>query len=180
MAISSRKISSFAERTQLDGDEYLMVAFNNRSYKVKTSLFTNDMIDSITQQVATGDGASSRITIKTSDGETYDFFVRNGNKGSKGTKGDTGEQGLQGNAGIALYNTDPEDMVLDSLDGIKDGVELSDEELTTYGLSARQGMVLQDKLDLLDEEYLTQDDYDRKANAGQIKNNVKYFIIDEE
>ena len=77
MAISSRKISSFAERTQLDGSEYLMVAFNNRSYKVKTSLFTSDMIDSITQQVARGDGESSRITITTSGGESFDFFVRN-------------------------------------------------------------------------------------------------------
>ena len=47
MAISSRKISSFPERSSLNGDEYLMVAFDNRSYKVKTSLFTSDIIESI-------------------------------------------------------------------------------------------------------------------------------------
>ena len=44
MAINSKKISGFRELSKLDGDEYLMVAFNNRSYKVRTSLFTSDTI----------------------------------------------------------------------------------------------------------------------------------------
>lgn len=180
MAISSRKISSFSEKTTLSGDEYLMVAFDNRSYKVKTSLFTSDIIESITQKVNRGDGVESPITITTAGGDVYNFAVRNGLKGSEGKTGGVGPKGLQGNAGVALYNTDPEDIILDSLDGTKDGVALSDVELTTYGLSARQGTVLQGQLDLLAEEYITQDDYDRLANAGQIKNNVKYFIIEEE
>ena len=59
MAISSKKISGFRELTELSGDEYIMVAFNNRSYKVKTSLFTSDIIESIEQSIERGDGASS-------------------------------------------------------------------------------------------------------------------------
>lgn len=180
MAISSRKISSFPERSSLNGDEYLMVAFDNRSYKVKTSLFTSDIIESITQKVNRGDGVESPITIKTSGGDTYVFNVRNGLKGTTGDTGGQGKQGLQGNAGVAVYNTDVEDIILDSLDGKKDGVQLSDRQLTTYGLSARQGAKLQDQLDLLAEEYITQDEYDRRANAtpSQIEANVKYFIIE--
>ena len=182
MAISSRKISSFAEKTSLSGDEYLMVAFDNKSYKVKTSLFTSDIISSITQKVNKGDGAESPITITTSGGDTYVFYVKNGQKGSTGDTGKTGPQGLQGNAGIALYNTDAADMILNSLDGKKDGVQLSDSELTTYGLSALQGTILQSQLDLLKEEYITQEEFDERANSNPIglDANTKYFIIDEE
>ena len=36
MALSSRKISTLQTRESLNGDEYLMVAFNNKSYKVRT------------------------------------------------------------------------------------------------------------------------------------------------
>ena len=182
MAISSRKISSFPERNTLNGEEYLMVAFDNRSYKVKTSLFTSDIIESITQKVNRGDGVESPITIKTAGGDTYVFNVRNGLKGSTGDTGGQGPQGLQGNAGVALYNTDVEDIILDSLDGKKDGVALTDKQLTGYGLSARQGTILQDQLDLLAEEYITQEEYDRRANAvpSEIEANVKYFIIESE
>lgn len=182
MAISSRKISSFKEKYDLTGDEYLMVAFDNVSYKIKTSLFTANIITDIQQKINRGDGALSPITITTTDGTKYEFSVRNGFKGSTGDQGGKGETGDQGNAGIALYNTDPADMVLDSLDGTKNGLQLTDEELTTYGLSAKQGTVLQEQLDRLKEQYITQEEYDRRANAvpSEIEADVKYFIIDED
>jgi len=180
MAISSKKISGFSERTSLTGDEYLMVAFNNRSYKVKTSLFTSDIISSITQNVAKGDDKTSTITITTGDGRDYSFYVKNGSKGSKGETGDTGIKGQTGNAGIALYNTDFDDRVIDSLDGTdKEGNLLDDNELTSYALSAMQGYNLNNKLEALAEEYITQDEYDERVIANTIYPNVKYFIIDE-
>ena len=60
MAISSRKISGLKELSNLSGDEFLMVAFNNRSYKVKTSLFTSDIIESIEQDVRETDSHGTK------------------------------------------------------------------------------------------------------------------------
>lgn len=180
MAISSRKISGLKELSNLSGDEFLMVAFNNRSYKVKTSLFTSDIIESIEQDVKTGDGASSPITIKTKAGDEYVFYVKNGLKGKDGDPGKQGKKGETGNTGIALYNTDFEDRILDSLDGTDDaGNVLADDELTSYALSANQGTILNGKLELLAEEYLSQEQYDEKLRKNEIYPNVKYFIIED-
>ena len=180
MAINSKKISGFRELTELNGDEYLMVAFNNRSYKVKTSLFTSDIIESIEQDVKTGDEALSPITITTKSGDIYTFYVKNGKKGSTGEDGKQGKKGETGDAGIALYNTDFEDRIIDSLDGTdKEGNELTDEELVSSALSAKQGTVLNNKLELLTEEYITQEEYDERVGTNKIYSNVKYFIIDE-
>jgi len=180
MAISSRKISGLKELSNLSGEEYLMVAFNNRSYKVKTSLFTSDIIESIEQDVKTGDGASSPITIKTKGGDEYVFYVKNGQKGSTGDTGKQGAKGETGNAGIALYNTDFEDRIIDALDGTDgEGNVLEDDELTSYALSANQGTILNGKLELLAEEYLSQEQYDEKVRKNQIYPNVKYFITEE-
>ena len=174
MAISSKKISGFRELTELNGDEYLMVAFKNRSYKVQTSLFTSDIIESIEQDIKTGDGVASPITIKTKSGDEYTFYVKNGIKGSTGKKGEAG------NAGIALYNTDFEDKIVDALDGTDgEGNELTDDELVSSALSAKQGTVLNNKLELLTEEYITQEEFDERVGTNQIYSNVKYFIIDE-
>lgn len=181
MAISSKKISGFRELSELSGDEYLMVAFNNRSYKVKTSLFTSDIIESIEQSVVKGDEAVSPIKIKTKAGDEYTFYVKNGRKGSTGDTGKQGAKGETGNTGIALYNTDFEDRILDTLDGTDgEGNDLTNDELTSYALSAMQGTVLNDKLELLAEEYLSQEEYDIRVNMNQIYPNVKYFIISDE
>ena len=180
MAISSKKISGFRELTELNGDEYLMVAFKNRSYKVQTSLFTSDIIESIEQDIKTGDGVASPITIKTKSGDEYTFYVKNGIKGSTGDDGKPGKKGEAGNAGIALYNTDFEDKIVDALDGTDgEGNELTDDELVSSALSAKQGTVLNNKLELLTEEYITQEEFDERVGTNQISSNVKYFIIDE-
>ena len=182
MAINSKKISGFREITSLTGDEYLMVAYNNRSYKVKASLFTSDIIESIDQTVKTGDDASSPIKITTSGGDVYTFYVRNGSKGSKGDPGEDGEVGEMGNAGLAIYNNaDFEDRIIDSLDGTdNEGNVLEDTELTSYALSAKQGTVLNTKLEALAEEYLTQEEYDEKLADNKILAGTKYFIIESE
>ena len=178
MAISSKKISGFRELQTLSGDEYLMVAFNNRSYKVKTSLFTSDIIRSIDQKVVTGDEAANTITITTGNGQEYVFTVKNGAKGSTGA---TGAKGETGNTGIALYNTDFDDRVINTLDGTdNEGNLLEDDELTSYALSAMQGYVLNNKLDSLAEEYISQDEYDERVRTNNISANTKYFIIDED
>lgn len=181
MAINSRKISGFRELTELDGDEFLMVASNNRSYKVRTSLFTSDTIKSIKQTVKTGDGEVNNIVVETNDGNTNTFTVRNGFRGQTGYTGDTGIKGETGNAGIALYNTSLDDRIIDAVDGTDgNGVTLTDETLTTYALSARQGTGLNYLLTQLAEEYLTQDEYDELVASNGIKSNVKYFILEEE
>jgi len=181
MAINSKKISGFRELSKLDGDEYLMVAFNNRSYKVRTSLFTSDTIKSIKQTVKTGDGEASNIVIETNDGNTNTFTVRNGFRGQTGYTGNVGGKGETGNAGIALYNTSLDDRIIDAVDGTDgNGVILSDDTLTTYALSARQGAGLNNMLVQLAEEYLTQDEYDELVASNGVKSNVKYFILEEE
>lgn len=180
MALSSRKISGFRELPTLTGDEYLMVAFNNHSYKVKTSLFTSDIIESINQKIVKGDGATSTITITTSAGATYSFDIINGQKGSEGNQGPQGKKGETGNAGLAIYNTELEDIIIDSVDGTnKEGKEISDEELTSYVLSARQGYLLNNKLEALNEVYISQEEYDEILAAEQIDPGMKYFIIEE-
>ena len=183
MAINSKKISGLKELSTLTGDEYLMVAYNNRSYKVKASLFTSDIIESIDQTIKTGDGASSPIKITTTGGEVYTFYVKNGTKGKKGDQGDDGLDGERGNAGIAVYNNaDFEDRILDTLDGTSnDGrTEYSDSELTAYALSAKQGTILNQKLTSLAEEYLTQEEYDERLADNKIYAGTKYFIIESE
>ena len=186
MAINSRRISALTELTNLTGEEYLLVSYNNRSYKIKTSLFTSNMISDITQESVEGDDAVSPIIITTNDGSSYRFTVKNGSKGSKGNPGEKGETGNQGNGGvlfIARTEEDIDELVLDNLEGVdKNGEKLSDEELTTRVLNALQGSILNGKLDKLREEYLTQDEYDEKLNAvpSEIEPDVKYFIIEEE
>ena len=56
---------------------------------------------------------------------------------------------------------------------------MSDEELTSYALSAKQGSVLNTKLEALAEEYLTQDEYDERLSLNKIDANIKYFIMED-
>lgn len=182
MAINTRRISGLAELPQLSGDEYLMVAYNNKSYKVKTSLFTSDIISTIEQEIVTGDDAESPIKITTSAGATYTFYVKNGSKGSDGDTGKKGPDGDPGNTGLAIYMYDEtyEDRIIDNFEGINaDGEQLSDSELSSYTLSAKQGSILNQKLDDLNEVYLTQEEYDNLLNDGEIDVNTKYFIWEE-
>lgn len=176
MAINTRKISGLAELNEINGDEYLLVAKNNRSFKAKTQLFTSDKIESITQTDAVGDDALSYINIAISDGSRYTFTVKNGSKGSDGNIGPTGPKGETGDSGIIRYNTDPEDVIVDSLNS----TDYTDEELASMILSARQGNILNSKIEALEEEYLTQDEYDSYVENNKIREHVKYFIIDEE
>lgn len=185
MAINTKKISGLNELTSLDGNEYLMVAKNNRSYKAKSSLFTSDKIESINQRVVEGDDAVSTITVTTSSGAQYDFTVKNGSKGSDGDTGKKGEIGDTGDSGVIIYNTDQSDLIVDSLDGKGKDIDgnvvvYTDEELTKRILSAKQGSILNNKLDQLEEEYLTETQYDLLVAQKAIKDHVKYFIIEEE
>lgn len=182
MAINTRKISGLTELSQIDGNEYIMLAKNNRSYKAKSSLFTSDKIESITQTEAKGDGAVSNINITTSAGDNYVFTVRNGSTGSDGQIGPTGKKGETGDSGVILYNTDMNDIIVDNLEGkSNDGTEVyTDNELSSFILSARQGNILNGKIEALAEQYLTQDEYDSLVENNAIKDHVKYFIIEEE
>ena len=175
MAINSRKISGLAELRTLTGDEYILVAYNNKSYKIKTSLFTSDMITDISQTDNQEDGAVNTILIKTSDGSTYSFTVKNGKTGEEGGQGPKGEKGDDGNTIIALYGEDPSDYIIDTLDD----TELSDAELSSKGISAKQGVKIYNNLEKLKEEYLTEDEYEEKVNSGKIEEGVKYFIVEE-
>lgn len=181
MAINTRKISGLAELSSISGSEYIMLAKNNRSYKAKSSLFTSDKIDSITQTTAVGDGAISYISVATSAGDNYTFTVQNGHKGSDGDMGLTGLKGETGNSGVILYQTDTADIIVDNLEGLStDGTLYTNDELSTYILSARQGNILNGKIEALAERYLTQDEYDDLVESNNVQENVKYFIVEEE
>lgn len=180
MAINTRKISGLAELSEITGSEYIMLAKNNRSYKAKAELFTSDKINSIEQTTAKGDDAISYINIATSAGENYTFTVKNGSKGSDGKIGKTGLKGETGDSGVILYNTDMADIIVDNLEGKgADGEIYSDNELASYILSARQGNILNGKIEALAEQYVTQDEYDTLLK-DKIQDHVKYFIVEEE
>ena len=176
MAINTRKISGLSELTELTGEEYLMVANNDRSYKVKTSLLTSDIIESIYQDLHEGDGEESPIIITTSAGDVYNFSVKNGLTGSQGKRGEQGLPGDSGNVELPIYpdNIDPHDLIIDTLED----TEHTDGELSTYMLSAKQGAILNTKLEKLKEIYCTQEQYDQWVEDDKINPSAKYFIME--
>lgn len=179
MAVNGRKISSFTTLNNLTGDEYLMVAYRGKSYKIPTEVLISNKIASISQVRRDGDGENNPITMITSDGEQIVFNVYNGQKGSEGDQGKEGPKGKRGDSGIALYNISADDiksLIVNSLDG----ANFSDEELTQRMLSAAQGVVLNEQISELKEVYFdTQDEFDEAERAGRIYDDTKYFIFEE-
>ena len=57
--------------------------------------------------------------------------------------------------------------------------EHTDNELSTYILSAKQGAILNTKLDKLREVYCTQEEYDQLVDDDKINPDTKYFIVEE-
>jgi hypothetical protein len=178
MAIVSRKISSFPQLSEVTGEEYLMVAYKGRTYKLPISVLTGNAITNITQKVGKGDNANNPITITVGNGDqavNYTFSVYNGSKGSTGDTGAQGPKGVKGDTGVAIYNEDISDLIYNSLE---EG-ELNEEQLSEMILSAAQGVVLNNKLTELEEVYLeSQAEYDQLLADGEIKDNVKYFIYE--
>ena len=178
MAIISRKISAFPNITKLTGDEYVMIAFNGKSYKMPIKMLTGNSIQSIVQRNNQGDGEDNPITITVGigdDAQSATFHVYNGQRGSIGPDGRMGGKGPKGDTGIAIYDYDElADLIYDSLVNIDD-----DEDLSTKILSARQGKILNDKLEALREEFLTQTEYDDLVARDEVEPNVKYFIWEE-
>lgn len=179
MAINGRKISSFNTLNQLTGDEYLMVAYKGKSYKIPTELLIGNMISELRQTRNDGDGADNPIVMSTSDGQVQTFHVYNGKKGSTGDTGKTGPKGQRGDSGIALYNNSSEDvrnLIVNSLDG----ANFTEEELTQRMLSAAMGLILANQVAELKEIYLdSQDEFDELERLGQIDEDTKYFIFEE-
>jgi len=179
MAVNGRKISSFNKLSTLTGDEYLMVAYKGKSYKIPTSLLLGNMITELSQIRNDGDGADNPITMSISSGDVETFHVYNGRKGSKGETGDQGERGERGDSGIALYGQTADDirnLIVNSLDG----ANFSDEELTERMLSAAMGMVLSKQVNELKEVYFdTQEEFDEALAAGRIYDDTKYYIFEE-
>lgn len=179
MAVNGRKISSFNKLNTLTGDEYLMVAYKGKSYKIPTSLLLGNMITELSQVRNEGDGADNPITMSVSSGTVETFHVYNGRKGSKGDQGDQGERGERGDSGIALYGQTADDirnLIVNSLDG----ANFSDEELTERMLSAAMGMVLSKQVNELKEVYFdSQEEFDEALAAGRIYDDTKYYIFEE-
>ena len=179
MAVNGRKISSFNQLNSLTGDEFLMVAYRGKSYKIPTQLLIGNIINEITQTKNEEDGAANTITINLNDGTTKEFTIYNGKKGSKGQKGETGDKGERGDSGIALYNQTADDiksLIVNSLDG----ENFTDEELTERMLSAAMGVILNQQVSELKEVYFdTQDEFDRAEAEGLIREDTKYFIFEE-
>lgn len=179
MAISARKISSFAELSSLSGNEYLMVSYNGKSYKIPTSLLISNTIRSIDQTTTKGNGKDNPITITLSDGTSQTFHVYNGAKGSQGKKGDTGDKGPQGNSGVPVEGIDAEGLLTLIVDDFDNVLDLSDEELGTRILSARAGAELYERVENLKEEYMTQEEYDALLAEDKIQDYVKYMIYED-
>ena len=179
MAVNGRKISSFNKLNQLTGDEYLMVAYQGKSYKIPVSLLLGNVITELSQETNDGDGEDNPITMRISDGTTKTFHVYNGRKGQKGDPGDQGIRGERGDSGIALYGQTSDEirnLIVNSLDGSN----FSDEELTERMLSAAMGVILAKQVSELKEVYFdTQDEYDEALAAGKIYDDTKYYIFEE-
>lgn len=177
MAIVSRKISSFPNLTKLSGEEYIMVAYNGKSYKIPVKMLTGNAIQTINQRINAGDGEDNPITMVVGLGDdavTYTFHLYNGQRGGEGPQGKTGGKGPQGDTGIAIYD-------YDDLDGlIYDSWQNGDEEtLSQMILSAKLGIELNEKLDALKEEFLTQQEYDDMVARDEVDPNTKYFIWED-
>lgn len=179
MAVNGRKISSFNLLNSLTGEEFLMVAYNGKSYKIPTQLLIGNIIDDIRQTKNEADGAANTITMTLSDGTSQTFTIFNGKKGSQGQKGETGDKGERGDSGIALYNETADDiksLIVNSLDG----ENFTDEELTQRMLSAAMGVILNHQVSELKEVYFdSQDEYDKAEAEGRIYDDTKYFIFEE-
>lgn len=179
MAINGRKISSFNTLTNFTGDEYLMVAYKNKTYKLPVSLLLGNKIESITQVRKTGDGEDNPITISLSDGSTYNFHVYNGVQGSEGPQGKDGKKGETGDSGIILSNQSNE-QILDYIINLNELDNYSNEDLTHRMTSAALGKWLASQVvDLKEKYYDTQDEFDRDLAAGKIQDDTKYFIFEE-
>ena len=179
MAVNGRKISSFNQLNSLTGDEFLMVAYRGKSYKIPTQLLIGNIISSITQTKNEGDGAENIITMNLNDGTSQSFSIFNGQKGSQGQKGPDGNKGQRGDSGIALYNATADDiksLIVNSLDG----ANFTDEELTERMLSAAMGVILNQQVSELKEVYFdTQEEFDKAESEGRIDDNTKYYIFEE-
>lgn len=179
MAVNGRKISSFNQLSNLTGDEYLMVAYKGKSYKIPASLLIGNIISNISQERNNEDGGENVVTMNLSDGTSHEFSIYNGKKGSKGEKGDKGDKGEKGDSGIALYNETSEDirnLIVNSLDG----ANFTDEELTHRMLSAAMGVILRKKVDELKEVYFeSQEEFDKAESEGKIYDDTKYYIFEE-
>lgn len=179
MAVNGRKISSFNKLNNLSGDEFLMVAYGGKSYKIPVSLLLGKKIEELSQIRNEGDGADNPITMVLSDGSTSTFHVYNGRKGSQGDEGKQGKKGEQGDSGIALYgqsNEDIHNLIVNTLDG----AEFSDEELAERMLSAAMGKYLSEQISDLKEVFFnTQDEFDEALAAGEIRDDTKYYIFEE-
>jgi hypothetical protein len=179
MAINGRKISSFNTLNNLTGNEWLMVAYKNKTYKLPVSLLLGNKIESITQVRKSGDGEDNPITISLSDGSTYNFHVYNGAKGSEGPQGKEGIKGETGDSGIVLSGQSNE-QILDYIIDLNEVDNYSDEDLTHRMTSAAFGKWLASQVvDLKEVYYDTQDEFDRDLAAGKIKDDTKYFIFEE-
>ena len=171
MAINGRKISSFTKLNDLTGDEYLMVAYKGKSYKIPTSLLLGNIITDISQTITDENGGDNPVTIKISNGEEKTFHVYNGKKGQPGDKGPKGETGDQGPQGVVLPATDSE--AFKSL--------IVNDELAEKILSAKMGKYLGDQVSQLKEVYFdSQEEYDLALANGQIDDDTKYFIFAQE
>ena len=179
MAVNGRKISSFNSLNTLTGDEYLMVAYKGKSYKIPTSLLLGNIITNLSQVQNSDDGADNPITMKISNGDIQTFHVYNGRKGSQGDKGETGDKGERGDSGIALYNLNS-DEILSLIVNSVDGAGFSDEQLTQRMLSAAMGKYLNEQISDLKEVYFnTQEEFDQALAEGKIYDDTKYYIFEE-
>lgn len=177
MAINTRKISSFPNLPKLTGEEFLMIAYNGKSYKIPVKYLTGNAIQSIVQRKNKGDGQDNPITMTIGtgdDAQTITFHVYNGERGSIGPDGFVGPKGPKGDTAIAIYDYDDiEGLIYDSLQNNED------DNLSSKILSAKQGKILNDKLEALKEEFLTQTEYDDLVFRDEVDPNVKYFIWEE-
>jgi len=179
MAVNGRKISSFSQLNSLSGEEFLMVSYKGKSYKIPASLLIGNIISNISQTKNDKDGEASVVTMEISDGTSHQFNIFNGKTGAKGEKGDTGDKGERGDSGIVLWNETSEDiksLIVNSLDG----ANFTDEELTHRMLSAAMGVILGNQVSELKEVYFeTQEEFDQAESEGRIYDDTKYFIFEE-
>ena len=69
MALVGRKISSFPVLGKFSGEEYIMVAYAGKSYKIPVSMLTGNAIRNIEQKSNPGDNKNNPITFTVGTGE---------------------------------------------------------------------------------------------------------------
>ena len=164
------KISQLPEMNKIWQGMKTIVALGRSNYTIDLSLIKGRRIVDMYEVTSDKSGGQNVIYIKFDDDVTYPIYVYNGNDGLQGKTGGDGPQGNQGEDAIINYNSkDAEGRGVEGVMYINNTVtsESEDEPWSAY-----RGKDMYDKIYLLNETFLTEEQYEN------LFTNIKYIYAE--